>query len=115
MDYFQNQDVAKKRTGMLVFFFGLAVLLIILSVYLAIAAVLSVAEPAGPGETISSPASLWNPELFGMVAAGNVGTDRRGQSVQDGRTGRRRPYGGRTAGRAAASPRPVPAPTSAGF
>ncbi len=42
MDYFQNQDVARKRTGMLVFFFVLAVLLIILSVYLAIAAVLSI-------------------------------------------------------------------------
>ena len=70
MDYFQNQDVARKRTGLLVFFFGLAVLLIILSVYLAIAAVLSMGEPAGPGETIGSPASLWNPELFGMVALG---------------------------------------------
>ena len=49
MDYFQNQDVARKKTGLLVFFFVLAVVLIILSVYVAIAAVLGFAEPASRG------------------------------------------------------------------
>ncbi len=37
MDYFQSQDFAKRRTGLLVFYFAVAVILIILSVYLAIA------------------------------------------------------------------------------
>ena len=70
MDFFQNQEVARKKTGLLVFYFVLAVTLIILSVYVAIAAVLQVAEPAGPAETIRSADLLWNPELFGMVALG---------------------------------------------
>ena len=48
MDYFQNQDVARKKTGLLVFFFVTAVVLIILSVYVAIAAVLGFAEPDEP-------------------------------------------------------------------
>src|SRR5260370_11715895 len=70
MDYFQNQDAARKKTGLLVFYFVLAVILIILSVYLAIGAVLEFAEPHGRDETVASPVSLWNPELFGMVALG---------------------------------------------
>jgi len=68
MDFFQNQDVARKKTGLLVFYFFLAVILIILSVYVAIALVLGVAEPAGPEETVHTITDLWNPELFGVVA-----------------------------------------------
>ncbi len=70
MDYFQNQDVARKKTGLLVFLFVTAVVLIILSVYVAVAAVLGSAETASPEETVSALGSLWNPELFGMVALG---------------------------------------------
>ena len=73
MDYFQNQDVARKKTGRLVFFFILAVILIILSVYIAIATVLTFAEPDRPGEALNSLARLWNPELFGIVALGTSG------------------------------------------
>jgi Zn-dependent protease with chaperone function len=72
MDYFQNQDVARKKTGLLVFFFVTAVILIILSVYVAIAAVLGSAEPASADETVSAVGSLWNPELFGAVALGTT-------------------------------------------
>src|SRR5271155_2774077 len=72
MDYFQNQDVARKKTGLLVFFFVTAVILIILSVYAAIAAVLGYAEPASAEETVSAVGSLWNPELFGAVALGTT-------------------------------------------
>ena len=73
MDFFQNQEVARKKTGLLVFFFVLAVLLIILSVYVTIAAVLTVAEPESHGETVNGPGRLWDPELFGMVALGTSG------------------------------------------
>jgi Zn-dependent protease with chaperone function len=73
MDFFQNQDVARKKTGRLVFFFILAVILIILSVYVAISAVLSFAEPESTGEAVNSLGRLWNPELFGLVALGTSG------------------------------------------
>jgi hypothetical protein len=70
MDYFQNQEVARKKTGLLVFLFVTAVVLIILSVYVAVAAVLGSAESASAEETISDVGRLWNPELFGAVALG---------------------------------------------
>ena len=73
MDYFQNQDVARKRTGLLVFLFITAVILIILSVYFAIGVVLEFAEPEVPGESVQGPSRLWDPELFGMVALGTSG------------------------------------------
>ena len=40
MDFFQNQEVARKKTGRLIAYFLLAVILIIVTVYVAIAAVL---------------------------------------------------------------------------
>jgi Zn-dependent protease with chaperone function len=70
MDFFQNQEVARQKTGTLVFFFVLAVVLIVLSVYFAVATVLEYAEPASPDGTVSAVHSLWNPELFGAVALG---------------------------------------------
>jgi Zn-dependent protease with chaperone function len=70
MDYFQNQDVARKRTGLLVFLFVTAVIFIILAVYVAIGLVLELAAPVEPGETVRGLSRLWNPELFGMVALG---------------------------------------------
>ena len=73
MDYFQNQDVARKKTGRLVFFFILAVILIILSVYVAVDVVLALAEPESRGEAVDGAARLWNPELFGIVALGTSG------------------------------------------
>lgn len=73
MDYFHNQDVARRRTGLLVFLFITAVILIILSVYFAIGLVLAIAGPEAPGETLHQPVRLWNPELFGMVALGTSG------------------------------------------
>jgi Zn-dependent protease with chaperone function len=73
MDYFQNQDAARKKTGLMISCFVAAVVLIILSVYIAIEGVLAFAEPAGPGEAVGRSLSLWNPELFGMVALGTSG------------------------------------------
>src|SRR5262249_14820869 len=72
MDFFQNQDFARKKTGLLIIYFLLAVVLIIAAVYLAVAAALGVAAQGGePGEAISLTA-LWDPQLFGMVAAGTA-------------------------------------------
>jgi len=70
MDYFQSQDIARRKTGLLVFYFILAVILIILSVYLSIQAVLEYAAPVSEGRTVHGLSGLWNPELFGWVAVG---------------------------------------------
>jgi Zn-dependent protease with chaperone function len=74
MDFFQNQEAARKRTGLLIFYFALAVLLIIASVYVAIAVVLTLAGGGGSGRSgAPEPAvSLWDPQLFGAVAAGTT-------------------------------------------
>jgi Zn-dependent protease with chaperone function len=73
MDFFQSQEVARKKTGLLIGYFALAVILIILTVYLAIASVLRVAEPAAAGEGVElTLPSLWDPQLFGAIAAGTA-------------------------------------------
>ena len=46
MDFFQSQELARKKTGRLIVYFLLAVILIIVTVYVAIAAVLQLADPA---------------------------------------------------------------------
>jgi Zn-dependent protease with chaperone function len=73
MDFFQNQEKARKRTGLLVVLFLAAVVLTIVTVYLAIAAILVGAghtgEDAAPSDVVSR---LWDPSLFLMVAGGTV-------------------------------------------
>ena len=49
MDFFQNQEVARKKTGLLIVYFLLAVILIIVTVYVAIAAVLHLGGSGGAG------------------------------------------------------------------
>jgi len=70
MDFFQSQDLAKRRTGLLVFYFSMAVILIILSVYLAIACVLRLSVNKKETLAVSSIADLWDPQLLGVVALG---------------------------------------------
>ena len=72
MDFFQNQEVARKKTGWLIVYFLLAVILIILTVYVAIAVVLQMAGPAERDGAPGSLLSLWDPELFGAVAVGTA-------------------------------------------
>jgi Zn-dependent protease with chaperone function len=72
MDFFQSQEVARKKTGRLIVYFLLAVILIIATVYVAIAAVLLLADPAARDGAPGSVYSLWNPELFGAVAVGTA-------------------------------------------
>jgi Zn-dependent protease with chaperone function len=67
MDFFASQDVARKKTGLLLFYFGLAVFCIIVAVYLAIT-FLFVYRESYSGQF--APAVIWKPELFGLVAGG---------------------------------------------
>ena len=69
MDFFQSQEVARKKTGLLIGYFVLAVILIILTVYVAIAAVLRGAALDGAEVAVSG---LWDPQLFGAVAVGTA-------------------------------------------
>jgi Zn-dependent protease with chaperone function len=72
MDFFQNQEVARKKTGLLIVYFLVAVILIIATIYVVIAAVLHMGDPeAQPGEAVSLSA-LWDPQLFGAVAMGTA-------------------------------------------
>jgi Zn-dependent protease with chaperone function len=72
MDFFQNQEAARKKTGLLIAYFALAVALIIASVYLAIAAVLAWAGASDRSGAPASLVSLWDPQLFAAVAAGTA-------------------------------------------
>ncbi|WP_422927836.1 M48 family metallopeptidase [Singulisphaera sp. PoT] len=73
MDFFQNQDVARKKTGVLVFYFILAVVVIIVSVYVALAAILTWSSTQGKHGSAPGLNHLWDPALFGLVAVGVSG------------------------------------------
>ncbi|MCE9614400.1 MAG: M48 family metallopeptidase [Lentisphaerae bacterium] len=59
MDFFHSQEVARRKTALLVFYFALAVVAIVVSVYVALMAAFS-----GTDVPLDS---LWNPTLFGVV------------------------------------------------
>jgi len=63
MDFFESQDAARRKTGRLVFFFALAVVSIVLSVY----AVVSAAVAYATKET-----QIWRPDLFLAVVVVTV-------------------------------------------
>jgi len=69
MDFFASQDVARKKTGLLLVYFGLAVFCIIVAVYLAIT-FLFVYRENQTGQFAA--AGIWNPELFGLVAGATL-------------------------------------------
>ena len=67
MDFFEHQERARRRTGLLVVYFVVAVILIVVAVYLAVAGVLFYGgdhDPQGTG--------LWMPDVFALVSAGTV-------------------------------------------
>ena len=66
MDFFGHQDAARRRTSRLVFLFGLAVALIVASVYLAFAAVFVGVDAKSTGTPDWN--RLWDVELFAWVA-----------------------------------------------
>ena len=68
MDFFASQDVARKKTGLLLLYFGLAVFCIIVAVYLAIIFFFIYQE----NHTEQFADGIWNPELFGLVAGATL-------------------------------------------
>ena len=69
MDFFAHQDRARRQTSLLVFYFGLAVVLIVLAVYLAFWVVLNAAALKTRG---SAALPLWEPQLLVWVCGGTV-------------------------------------------
>jgi Zn-dependent protease with chaperone function len=65
MDFFSHQDKARRKTGLLVFYFCMAVACIICLIYLGVAFGLQLG-----GIKIVWTYPLWNPLLFATVAAG---------------------------------------------
>ncbi|MBW2485014.1 MAG: M48 family metalloprotease, partial [Deltaproteobacteria bacterium] len=68
MDFFASQDVARRKTNLLLLYFTLAVFLIIVAIYLAVTFVFL--YQSGTGELGLN--WLWNPELFGAVAGATL-------------------------------------------
>ncbi len=61
MDFFASQDAARRKTSLLLLYFGLAVFFIVIAIYLAITFLfLSQQDKTGPFD----PSRLWNPDLF---------------------------------------------------
>ncbi|HBO43157.1 MAG TPA: hypothetical protein DD670_04330 [Planctomycetaceae bacterium] len=74
MDFFEQQDVARRQTGRLIWFFVLAVIGIVVAVYLvawfALTMIGSYADEPGAANPYAD--SIWQPELFLMVALGTL-------------------------------------------
>ena len=71
MDFFSYQEAARKKTGLILFYFAAAVVLIVIAVYLAVSAALSLgAMDGGPRR---GPPLVFDPRLFPWVAGGTLG------------------------------------------
>jgi Zn-dependent protease with chaperone function len=70
MDFFEHQDRARRKTGLLVIYFCAAVVLIIVAVYLAIAGILFYGQSRGAESQLVK--SLWFPDVFAVVAVGTL-------------------------------------------
>lgn len=70
MDFFTSQEVARRKTSVLIFYYVLAVIFIMVGVYLAFAATF-IGVKAKTG-TEFSVKQLWNPEIFLWVIGGTV-------------------------------------------
>ncbi len=70
MDFFESQDVARRKTSILIFYYIIAVISIIIGVYLAFAGTFAgIKVNAGNKFLIKD---LWNPELFAWIAGGTL-------------------------------------------
>ena len=71
MDFFERQDKARKNTKLLVFYFVIAVVLIVASIYFAsLFAFNSAVKYRQRG--YAPPTSLWNPQIFLYAACGTL-------------------------------------------
>jgi hypothetical protein len=66
MDFFARQDAARRQTSMLLFYFGLAVFLIIVAIYLAISFLFIYYD--GKTGQLDPAVRLFDMQLFGGVA-----------------------------------------------
>ena len=76
MDFFEQQDVARRRTGRLIFYFGLAVVVIVVAIYFVVLIALSFLggatdQPGAPPNPYAQ--TPWHPDLFVMVALATMG------------------------------------------
>ena len=71
MDFFQNQETARRKTGLLIVYFVVAVVLIILLSYAIVAGALLLAGPR-EGPQLHSVLDLWDPGLFAAVSLGTL-------------------------------------------
>ena len=71
MDFFQHQETARRKTGLLIVYFIAAVVLIVLLVYSIAVGVILLAGPreGPPGHSVLA---LWDPGLFAMVSLGTL-------------------------------------------
>ena len=70
MDFFANQDAARRQTSLLLFYFGMAVFFIIVAIYLAIAFIfLYYDSKTGQPDPLGR---LWDLQLFSSVALGTL-------------------------------------------
>jgi Zn-dependent protease with chaperone function len=71
MDFFQHQETARRKTGLLIAYFALAVVLIVLLVYSAVAGVFLLSGPRDIQQPHSA-LQLWDPGLFTIVSVGTL-------------------------------------------
>lgn len=72
MDFFARQDQARKNTKLLVFYFVIAVVLIVACVYFAAVFLVHGAANYKPRNGYQPPLELWNPRLFLYAAGGTL-------------------------------------------
>lgn len=70
MDFFEHQDVARRKTGRLILLFVLAIVSIVLVVYAV--ALLIVNGESDLGPAVFTWPRLWNPGLFAAVSVGTI-------------------------------------------
>jgi len=69
MDFFASQDAARRKTSLLVLYFGLAVFFIIIAIYLALTFIL-LSQQSRTGQF--DPSRFWNPDLLVAVVSGTL-------------------------------------------
>lgn len=70
MDFFGSQEAARRRTGLLIFYFVIAVVLMILTLYTVAVVALSFANSSNDGPP--KPFSWYQPEIFLLVSGGTL-------------------------------------------
>ncbi|WP_161602434.1 M48 family metallopeptidase [Tautonia marina] len=71
MDFFEHQETARRKTGLLIVYFLLAVVAIIGAIYLVLAFFFLASAENEAGMAVAEP-TLWDPGLFGLVALGTT-------------------------------------------